>query len=259
MNTIAGEGLRHVASSRFQRLVGLDTVRWDKEWMRYLSNRKDHSFFFYDMDTSNYALNYSPHQIAEFGKREMYFTTLIKDVACRLWLPGSAVVGKRIVEMGCGPGVLGKIAGRFCSEYVGLDISQFALYIARLTCPQNCRYVHLSDISAIRAIAKTMDISVGRNFFIHHNYEDSLWILRFLKDLLKPGGIIHSDFHHSPELIDGIRRRCAADPLNEDHPSTLFHFDYDDILRLAADSQLEPLSIDLVPEIERHFAAFRVP
>ena len=251
-------GIEYVASSGFQDNVSRDTIKWDKEWMRYFSIHKDYNFYFYDMDTDNYLLSYSPERIAKFGKKEMYFTKLYKNINSGIWVPGSEVVGKKVVEMGCGPGIFGRIAGRVCNKYFGIDISQFALYIARLTSPKNCQYVHLSNVSALREIAGTMDISVSRHFFIHHNYEDSLWILCFLKDLIKHGGIISADFYYNPKLIDGVRIRCATDPLNEDHPSSLFHFNYDDILRLAADSQLEPINIDLIPEIERQFTTFKV-
>jgi len=80
MNTTTRNGIEYVASSGFQDNVSRDTIKWDKEWMRYLSIHKDYNFYFYDMDTDNYALSYSPEQIAEFGKKEMYFTKLFENV-----------------------------------------------------------------------------------------------------------------------------------------------------------------------------------
>jgi SAM-dependent methyltransferase len=259
MNAYTGKGIKYVDSEEFQDKVRRDSIKWDKEWMRYFSIHKDYNFYFYDMDTDHYALSYSLRQIAKFSKKEMYSTKLFKNIASGIWVPGIEVVGKKVVEMGCGPGIFGRIAGRFADKYVGIDISQFALHIARLTSPKTCQYVHLSEVSALREIVKTMDTSVSRNFFIHHNYSDSLWILRFLRDLIKPGGIISADFYYKPELVDGDRRRSATDSLNEEHPSSLFNFTNDDILRIAADLKLECVDIDIVPELERQFATLRVP
>ena len=47
--------------------------------------------------------------------------------------------------------------------------------------------------------------------------------IMFFERLIKHGGIISADFCYNPESIDGVRRRCAADSLNEDHPGSLFH------------------------------------
>jgi SAM-dependent methyltransferase len=252
-------GLEHVLSDDFQRTAHADAQRWDKEWLRYLSLDKDYSFYFYDMSSERYALGISPNDIRAFDRAQMYSTTLYKNLSCHVWIEGTHVVGKDVLEMGCGPGILGRLVGRFARRYVGIDMSRFALSIARLTSPANCDYVHISDKDRLATLRHSVDTCVGRHFFIHHNYEDSLWILELLRDLTRPGGIISADFFSNPDSLDGDRRRRAADPLHQVHASALYEFSDADILRIAKEASLECIDIEHRPELETRFATLRVP
>ena len=252
-------GLEHVLGEDFQRELQRDAQRWDKEWLRYLSLNKDYSFYFYDMSTTNYALPYSPAQICDFDRQQMYSTKLIRDMACHVWIEGRHLVDKDVLEIGCGPGLLGRLTGRFARRYVGIDMSRFALSIARLTSPRECEYYHLSDTDALSSLRGCIDTCVGRHFFIHHNYDDALWLLEFLRDLTKPGGLISADFFSNPDSLDGDRRRRAIDPLHDRHASALYDFSDDDVRRIAADASLECLDITYRPELETRFATLQVP
>lgn len=252
------EGISYVLSDEFQRNSGSLARQWDKEWMRYFSSGKDYSFYFYDMDTSNYALAISPQKISNLGPAEFYDQTLYKEIKGRIWTGGRDLVGKDILEMGCGPGAFGKVAGRFVNSYTGIDASRFALYIADLTSPDNCHYIHLFDPSSIGSLGNKFDCSFGRHFFIHHNYSDSLWILKFLRDLTKSGGVILADFFSSPETIDGHRRIRCTDALVDEYPSALFDFSDEDIRSLSEDAGLDCVDISHVKDLERRFARFSV-
>jgi SAM-dependent methyltransferase len=253
-------GFDFILSNNFQRQVVIDTEKWDKEWMRYFSNKKDYSFYFYDMSTSNYALSVSREVIEQFDKSKMYSAKLFKNLPpCSVWADGNQLVGKTVLEMGCGPGLFGRIASRFVKQFIGIDISLFALSIARLTSPKICIYLHLSDIEGIKNILKSVDTCVSRHFFIHHNYKDSLWILQFLRDVTKDGGIICADFFSNQKSLDGDRRRRSIDPLHKEHASALYEFSNDDVNRIANDVGFEIIDINYEPEFERRFATFRVP
>lgn len=250
------DGLAHVLSSSFQDKAASETHRWDKEWMRYFSSGKDYWFYFYDMSSDNYALGMSPNTIAKMSAEEVFSTKFYKDIAGGVWARGEDLVGKDILEIGCGPGVFGRLSGRFAKSYTGLDVSLFALSIAKLTSPKKCRYFHLYDPAGLGTLAKSADTAFGRHFFIHHNYEDSLWLLRLLRDLVREGGLIVADFFSDAKTVDGARRRTAGDPLHEQHPSALFHFEDADIQRIAKDAGLRLESIE--HRATSRYARFRV-
>ncbi|ADE13577.1 hypothetical protein Nhal_0384 [Nitrosococcus halophilus Nc 4] len=253
------DGFNYVLSDEFQKNSKIETENWDKEWMRYFSLGKDYSFYYYDMDTNNYALSVSPSKISEFSPEQTYHAKFFREIKGRVWAYGSDLVDRDILEMGCGPGIFGRISGRFAKSYTGIDISLFALYIARLTSPKKkCNYHHLYDPSSIKHLSKRFDTSFGRNFFIHHNYNDSLWILRFLRDLTKSGGVIIADFHCEPALVDGHRRVMAADSLRKNYPSALFNFMDNDIDKISQEAHLTLEAIDYVPEEACRFARLRV-
>jgi len=252
------DGLAHVLSKSFQDNAAEQTHRWDKEWMRYFSAGKDYWFYFYDMSSDTYALGIGPNTIAKMSAQEVYSTKFYKNIAGGVWAAGADLVGKDVLEIGCGPGVFGRISGRFSKSYTGIDVSQFALSIARLTSPKTCRYFHLYDPAGVETLAKSVDIAFGRHFFIHHNYEDSLWLLRLLRDLVRDGGLVIADFFCDAKTVDGARRRTAGDSLSEQHPSALFHFEDADIKRLAAEAGLQCESIDHRPTTSSRFARLRV-
>lgn len=252
------DGLDYVLSDAFQQQTVGDTVRWDREWLRYLYIHDGYNFYFYDMSSATYALNSSPQTIAEFTPEQMFATSLLKTWPTNVWIPGSEVVGKRVLEMGCGPGFFGRIASRFVSSFVGIDMSALALHVARVASPANCEYLHLGDVDALRGLAKSIDTCVTRHFFIHHNYADSLWILKFLRDLTVPGGIVSADFYANRTKLGMDRRHLARDPLNPDHASALYHFEDEDIDEIAREAGLDVVSKEYSEETERFYTLFRV-
>jgi SAM-dependent methyltransferase len=252
-------GLAHVLSKDFQDKAAADTHRWDKEWMRYFSSGKDYWFYFYDMSSDTYALGMSPTTIAKMSPEEVFTTNFYKEIKGGVWAAGADLVGKDVLEIGCGPGVFGRLSGRFSNSYTGIDVSKFALSIARLTTPKKCRFFHLYDPQGLETLAKSVDICFGRHFFIHHNFQDSLWLLRFLRDLTRDGGVIVADFFCDPKTIDGNRRLTSDADLQEKYPSALFSFEDDDIKRLAAEAGLRVETIDHRPALSARFAKLRVP
>jgi SAM-dependent methyltransferase len=252
------DGLDYVLSDEFQKRTVGDATRWDREWLRYLYLTADYHAYFYDMSGENYVLNRRPQELAAFTAEQMFRSVLLKDWATHVWVPGCDLVGKRVLEMGCGPGFFGRIAARFAGSFVGIDMSALALHIAKVASPPNCTYVHLGDVEALRGLANSVDTALGRNFFIHHNYEDSVWILKFLRDVTVPGGTISADFYANRDRIGQPRRHLARDPLNPDHPSALYHFEPDDIESLAKEVDLDLTSVTHLDETESTYALFQV-
>lgn len=251
------DGLRYVHSKFFQAKREETTRLWDKEWMRYFSSGKDYSFYFYNFDTDHYALNYTPKVIKDFSEEDFYKKEFYKKVKGGVWLPGCEFVEKKVVEIGCGPGIMGRIASRFVKSYTGVDVSLFALYIARLTSPQSCSYIHMFDTTTLSSLKNSFDTAYGRNFFIHHNYQDSLWLLALMRDLTKEGGTIHADFFGNEQSIDGQRRVGAQKALSKGHPSSLYYFSDESIIKIADEVGLNLEDITYVHDAEVKFCRLR--
>ncbi|MFN8455567.1 MAG: class I SAM-dependent methyltransferase [Anaerolineae bacterium] len=167
------------------------------------------------------------------------------------------MVGKRVLEIGCGPGFLSKQVAKIAAWYMGIDYSQLALAIARLTSPPNCGYYHLADLAAISQYAGTMDTMVGRNFFIHQNYQNLTWLLALAAILLKPGGLISADFYlGNPAVPQGIVHP-ARQKLDENYPSCAFEYTVPDITEAASATGFMVESITDNLELQRRFVFFR--
>lgn len=253
------QGLDYVCSEAFQRTVEADTTKWDKEWLRYLTLDKDYSFYFWDLSSERYILGHSKEKLRGYDREWWSTERLYKTVGAGVFVDGVDVVDKVVLEMGCGPGIFGRLATRFSKQYIGLDISQFALSIAKLASQPSAIYIHLSEVDRLKKLEKVADTCVGRHFLIHHNYEDCVWILSFLRDLTKSGGLISADFFANDATIDGHRRRTARDALCTTHASALYHFTDDDVRELAREVGLECTAVEHRPQLERRFALLRVP
>lgn len=225
----------------------LITHKWDLEWLRYFSSGREYSFYFLNMNTSNYALALPPNVIRRLNAEQFFSAKLYKDIRGGVFLPGASFVGKRVLEIGCGPGIFGRMASRFTEHYTGIDASLFALSIAKLCSPaSNTTYVHLFDMSHLVSLRQSVDTCFGRHFFIHMNYIKALEILGLLKEFLRPGGTISADFHHDADYSQRERRFSARD-VESEHSSALYHYEEKDISDLAEKTGLELTQLHAQP------------
>ena len=238
-----------------------DTDRWNREWMHY---------FTFEGQSTTYAcfLSHEKLSVAEdlrgMSPAQVFAAGLVEEVGqqkigppLRVWIEGDAIVGKRIVEIGCGCGWLGKRLGLVSEFYFGLDYSDLAIAIARGVSPPNCKYAHLSDKATIETIAGTMDTLIGRHFFIHQNYENARWVLQLGTYLLKPGGKISADFYLINRAVEQGVLHPAKSPLDRQHASCAFVFEPGEFDELAEACGLELQSISDRLDVQRRFVLFR--
>lgn len=191
----------------------------------------------------------------------MYFSQawqLANDLAktLNIWIPGKDLADKNVLEIGCGPGFLGKQIGLIAKSYLGIDYSKLALSIAKLVSPDNCDYIHISDFQNLADRADTIDTMVGRFFFIHQNFDNAIWVLKLARLLLKPGGAIAADFYKgNPEIEQGIVFP-AKSPLSSQYPSCGFEYTEAQIQELAKITELKIVNIDRHLEMQRLFVRF---
>lgn len=229
------------------------TRRWDREWLNYFCTE----------DPKQHMLVHDkfgqPAPLAGKPASAVHQLKLFPELCpLALWVPGDLLHNSRsVLEIGCGCGFFGKQMGKIGKRYLGLDHSEFALSIARLVSPPECRYAHLSDQEAIASAAGTMDLMVGRYFFIHQNYASAHWVLRLASILLREGGTVVADFWLSnPAIPHGIVHPADRD-LDSQYPSCAFAFTLAQIDRLAGETGFSVENVTEQLPLQRRFVQLR--
>lgn len=239
----------------FPQVSPSDVDRWDREWMHYFAteDRSPHLI-------ESRKLRVIRPDLGALAEAEVFSTVLTArhDGAAmtplRVWIKGADLVGKNVLEIGCGCGWLGKQLGLVCQSYTGIDYSQFALAVARGNSPANCSYLHISDRAEISALEGQLDTLVGREFFIHQNFENAKWVLRLGAFLLRTGGTVSADFYlPNPAIRQGVVHP-ARSPLDPNYASCAFAFGSDDIQEVARHAGLKVRTITDDLENQRRFA-----
>jgi SAM-dependent methyltransferase len=253
------KGLMHVVSDEFVAEVEHFAEKWDREWVRYFDMHED-SGYFANYSTGTYQLPVPAEEFARFTAEDT-LTRLIdpdrKHTKVLVFLPGDVLVGKDLFEIGCGVGMLGRLLGDFANSYVGYDYSPLALRIARLTSPERCRYIYAADRQAVAELYNSADTCLSRHFFIHNNFENSVWLLKMLRDVVRDDGLIHADFFRS----DGPAHQIfpAKSPLMANFGSCGFFYTDREIYELADLCYLEVEQIERVETPPRVYVNFRRP
>lgn len=229
---------------------------WDQEWCRYFTGENPSQFFLPESNLS------ARPEIASLSAEQVYASSLCNFTPTpncqyladsRVWIPGTQFVGKNVVEIGYGAGLLGKQVGKYAAAYLGVDTSRFALSIARLVSPLSCRYLHLSAWDEIMAWRGCFDLMYGREFFIHQNWRNARWLLGLAYLLLKPGATLAADFfsvEDNPMEASPAWAPGSAD-LTLSRLSRVYHHSRSDFVSLVSGSGLEVLEIYPRPDHRR--------
>ena len=230
-----------------------DVTRWDREWLKYLSTESPRWHF------QSHASFGKPNDVRALQGAAMWGAELFSGVgASNLWLPGKLLDGARVLEIGCGCGFLGRQLGLVGKDYVGIDHSRFALYVARLTSPPNCHFLHSTDADGLANFARSRDFMVGRHFFIHQNAATAARVLTTAGALLREGGRVYADFFLPPAERGEARIYRASDPIDAAAASAGYEFTHADIERLARATGFTVQSVEDAPGICRRFAVLEL-
>jgi len=237
------------------------TDRWDREWLNYfLAQDEDARVFYVPYDQLNVTISLAGRKAADVFTTNLCasrYDWLVEPL--KIWTDGDDLVNKNVLEIGCGPGYLGKQIGLVAKSYIGIDYSKLALYIAFLTSPGNCHYYHLSELDAISKHAVTMDTMVGREFFIHQNFQNTIWLLELAMLLLRPCGLVCADFYlGNPAIPQGVIHP-AKSSLDPTYPSCGFQFEEQEILEVAKEVGFAVEKIIDQLDLQRRFVHFRKP
>jgi 2-polyprenyl-3-methyl-5-hydroxy-6-metoxy-1,4-benzoquinol methylase len=233
--------------------------KWDKEWMLYLSTESKWPHL---IQSSKLRIQ---TDVRDLQRPEMFVANLTVRSdgspigALRIWATGSEIVGQSVAEIGCGAGFLGKQIGLIAKQYLGIDVSQVALAIARGNSGSNCLYLHPSERDAVSQEFGKYNTVVGREFFIHQNFTNATSVLKLAKALLVDGGVICADFYlpnPNYKMEQGVLHPAHSE-LDPNYASCAFVFSDDEIRHLAQDVELSLLSsIDSLDQ-RRKFIVFR--
>jgi hypothetical protein len=160
--------------------------RWDREWLNYLLRE--------------YPQQLSPHTVYPYRPElpddplQTMNVSVGNDTFLQMYAPGSAIMGRKVMEFGCGCGNLGKLIAHYADSYLGLDCSRLALAVGRLVSPANAAYVHVNELGELGRMTATVDTWVSRFFWIHQNLAMGPRVIRIGQPLLKTGGRLYMDF-----------------------------------------------------------------
>lgn len=222
-----------------------EVQRWNDEWLAYLRME-------WPVQLSPYT-DYPDTPPLPDPARALLNFQVRQGRPLSLYCDRDALEGRRVMEMGCGCGNLGKLLGRYVESYLGTDYSTLALKVARLVSPPNCEYVHVADRQGLAPFFGTIDTVVGRYFWIHQNLKLGRWNLEFLELFLKPGGRLYADFYWPDPAVEQGVVFTPDHPLSRAYPSATFRYSVEDVQRLIAGRPFRILREEIVPEMQRRY------
>ena len=229
-----------------------EVERWNAEWFEYLKREWDRQLTPYTAFPARPPLPGSP-----LG---MLHHTVGEGTGFALYADRDAVEGKRLMEMGCGCGNLGKLIARYAESYLGTDYSTLALEIARLVSPANCTYAHVADRAGLAPFFGRIDTVIGRYFWIHQNLKLGRWNLEFLELFLAPGGRLYADFYWPDPAVEQGIVFTPDHPLSRAYPSATFRYTREDVERLIAGRPFRVLREEISAEMQRRYVVLeRLP
>ncbi|MEO7386349.1 MAG: bifunctional 2-polyprenyl-6-hydroxyphenol methylase/3-demethylubiquinol 3-O-methyltransferase UbiG [Gammaproteobacteria bacterium] len=156
--------------------------------------------------------NLSPAELAHFGRLASgwwdangEFRTLHDLNPVRLsWIDGAAgLAGRRVLDVGCGGGLLSEAMARQGATVTGIDLSPEALAIARLHLVESGLEVSYQQISAEDLAAQaphSFDVVTCMELLEH--VPDPARLVRSCANLTKPGGhIFFSSINRTPRAF----------------------------------------------------------
>jgi SAM-dependent methyltransferase len=222
-----------------------DVERWNGEWLAYLGREWPYQLTPHTAFTEQPPLPEDPLDLIRLSVGLGWQLALYCD--------RDALADRRVMELGCGCGNLGKQIARYVRSYLGADFSTMALQIARLVSPANCTYAHVADREGLAPFFGQIDTVVGRYFWIHQNLRLARRNLEFLELFLKPGGRLYADFYWPNPEVEQFIVLSPDDPLSQTYPSATFRYTLKDVERLIAGRPFRILRETVSPAMQRRY------
>jgi SAM-dependent methyltransferase len=114
-------------------------------------------------------------------------------------------------DFACGTGRVLEFLGRYFPSPVGIDISPDMLALARARCPQAT--VLLGDVTTAPDLAPgPFDLITAFRFFLNAEPDLRSEVLTWMREALRPGGLVIANFHLNPRSLRGTYLRARMKP-----------------------------------------------
>lgn len=127
--------------------------------------------------------------------------------------------GNKILDLGCGPGILSKYLSDLGYDVIGVDFAENMISIAREIAP-NAKFI-VSDIANLDFDEK-FDGIVLAHFLVHFSEEENTEILNKLHNFMNPDASLFIQF--SANLTPGIQ----DEPLDDTGELKMWRYSYDE-------------------------------
>ena len=162
------------------------------------------------------------HRAAEFERAPVQSNV---ETLARLIQAANLPAGGRVLDAGCGPGLVGEMLLRAGYRVVGVDLSAEMIARARQRCVSFSERASFEQKSLFDpALAGPFDGAISR--FVLHHTPDPLAFIRRQAELLRPGGVLAACDHTTdPDRPDRTRRdwhqriECARDHTHTRNPT----------------------------------------
>lgn len=129
------------------------------------------------------------------------------------------VSGNKILDLGCGPGILSKYLSNLGYDVTGVDFAEQMISIARGIAP-DAKFI-VSDVASLELDDK-FDGIVLAHFLIHFSKDENIQILNKLHTLMNPEASLFIQF--SANLTPGIQ----DEPLDDTGELKMWRYSYDE-------------------------------
>jgi len=224
-----------------------DIQRWNKEWVRYLGKGWDQ----YLAPHSDYP---EKPRLPEDPKG-LLGLLLGANSPLSIYCDREWIEGKRMLELGCGCGALGKLIARYAKSYLGVDFSTLALQVGRLVSPPNCTYVQSADVAALEPFFGNIDTVISRHFWIHQNLKMGKSNLDFYERFVRKGGRVYLDFFRLDEsrMDQDLLVLPPTSRLSRSHPSATFQYNATHLETLLAGTPFKVLREEVHTKMQRWY------
>lgn len=224
-----------------------DTQRWNKEWLRYLGKGWERFLAHHSAYPDTPPLPDDP--------RAMLDVQLAADSRLEIYCDREWIEGKRLLELGCGCGMLGKQVARYVATYLGVDFSTMALQIGRLVSPGNCTYVQAADLPRLEPHFGNIDTVISRHFWIHQNLAMGHANLDFYERFVRRGGRVYLDFFRLDEsrMEQDLLVLPPTSRLSRSHPSATFQYTAEHLEALMAKRPFKVLKDEVHVTMQRWY------